>query len=132
MPIIGATLISVSIDETEKILTAVGTNFGENQYPASDIKCRINGSSDPYISVDSIDLWGNLSSVGSYTTALSAGIYDVQVVTSDNVTLTIEEAFEVESSSFVNSRSGILNDCGDENRLVTVNNFSNPDEDRYI
>jgi len=93
MPIIGATISSVAIDATNKILTVTGTNFGSVEYPVSDIKCRTG--SDPYVSVDSVDSWANLEVVGSYSSELSAGTYDVQVVTSNNETVTKTSAFVV-------------------------------------
>lgn len=95
MPVIGGVLTSVSVDVTRKILSCVGKNFGVVEYGVSDIKCRINGSGDSYVSVDSVDAWGNLAATGSYTSPLSAAPYDVQVVTSSNETLTKESAFTI-------------------------------------
>ena len=86
MPIIGATISGASIDDTKKIVTVDGTNFGEVEYAVSDIKLSKNGGA--YTSVDSIDTWGNLQVIGSYTLALSAGGYTVQVITSNNETIT--------------------------------------------
>ena len=108
MPFIGATLDSVSVDETSMILSLVGTNFGEVQSPASDIACRINGSGDAYISVDSVDSWGNLAAVGSYLVALPAGVYDVWIYTSDNEQVFLDSAFTIAAAATVGRASNTI------------------------
>jgi len=73
----------------------------------------------------------------SFIVPNGSGICDVYVEApadgdpvGENITLL--NAWEYEVIATVNLRSGIINDGGDENRLAAVNNYGNPDEDRYI
>ena len=95
MSFIGATLDSVTIDATKKILTLAGKNFGEAQSPAADIACRLHGSGNPFVSVDSVTSWANLLATGSYLVTLPGGIYDCWITTSDDNLVTLESAFTV-------------------------------------
>jgi hypothetical protein len=93
MPITGPKLTSAGIDGSRTILTCDGKNFGVIQYPVSDILVREHAI-DPYVSVDVISNWGNLQVIGTFFISLGTNKwYDVRVITSSNVILTLENAF---------------------------------------
>jgi uncharacterized protein (DUF2141 family) len=95
MPVLGAKITSASISANYKTVTVVCEQAGDIQYPVCDILVRLNGSGNPFVSVNSIGTWSNLLVIGSYTTALVAGNYDVRIVTSNNQTLTLENVFGI-------------------------------------
>jgi hypothetical protein len=93
MPIIGPVLSSAGIDGSRTILTCDGKNFGVVQYSVSDILVREHGVGS-YISVDLVSSWGSVQVIGTFFIPLGTNKwYDVRVVTSSDVTLTLENAF---------------------------------------
>ena len=97
MPVIGSTLTSASYDKSTKQITCNGTNFGKVQYPVCNIQVSILGII--WTDVNTIDVWGNLQSKGTFSSALPPGVYKARVITSNNATLTLASAFVVAAIS---------------------------------
>jgi hypothetical protein len=95
MPMTGATLDSASIDVSNTVVSWVGTNLGENQYAicAARVHC---GSTWTVLTITD---WGGLGGTGAAVSALSAGVYVLEITTADRLVLTLADAFTISAAA---------------------------------
>lgn len=100
--IFGTTITAVSYDPNLKQITIDGQAFAINQYVGvSDIQVSLTGLGI-WSSVNTIDFWSDTQVIGSFTTALGSGSYDVRLISSDN------EISNVLSNAFTITAGGIF------------------------
>jgi len=104
MPIVfGTEILSATYDASTDKLTVTGKAFGLNEYPVSDIEVSLTGAG-AWSSVDTIDSWSDDEVIGSFSSALSGGTYDVRVTSSDGEVSPVSTgAFTISSSEFKDS-----------------------------
>jgi len=95
MPFQGGTLDTGAIAVDNITVSWTGTNLGENQSPSSAARVY-DGTSWTNLTIST---WGNLSGSAIAAAALSAGTYRLEVTTSDNDVLTLNDAFVIAGAS---------------------------------